>query len=150
MMHDMSIEQAQLTIAHRLLLWAGLSVALGVMLNRLQSPFGRGVSLQFILWGTIDGVIALIAGKTNSVHQIKRVILQTDQENQTKKNKLAILLWANTVLDILYVIGGLRLYQSKGAASPFWRGQGVGITIQGGYLFLFDLVHAIWLSNRNL
>lgn len=149
-MHNNTIDDARRIIAHRLLLWAGLSIALGAMLNRLMYPFWRGVGVQFIIWGAIDGLIALIAGKTNPVHQTINDLHQINKENQSKKNKLAILLWINTILDIFYVIGGLRLYKSKGASSPFWRGQGTGITIQGGYLLLFDLVHAIWLSNRSL
>jgi len=150
MMHNLPIEQAQRTIAHRLLLWAGASIALGSILNGLRQPFWRGVGFQFILWGTIDGLIALIAGKTKPVQQTKNNILQLDRENQKKKNNLAILLWVNTVLDVFYTISGLRLIRSRGASNPFWRGQGVGITVQGGFLFLFDLVHAIWLSNRRL
>lgn len=146
----MPVEQVQRTIARRLLLWAGLSIALGAILNRLRPPFWRGMGFQFIIWGTIDGLIALIARKTKPVLQTKNDILQLDQENQKKKHNLAILLWINTILDIFYVIGGLRLYQSRGALNPHWRGQSVGIIIQGGYLFLFDLVHAKWLSNRSL
>jgi hypothetical protein len=150
MMDDKPIEHAQCIIAQRLLLWAGLSIALGAILNRLRYPLWRGVGIQFILWGTIDGLIALIAGKTDPVHQKNNDHFQITQDNQSQKSKLAILLWANTVMDIFYVIGGIRLFKSKGGSSPYWRGQGAGITIQGGYLFLFDLVHAIWLSNRSL
>ena len=104
----------------------------------------------------VDGAVGsriiddLIAGKTKPVQQTKNNILQLDRENQKKKNNLAILLWVNTVLDVFYTISGLRLIRSRGASNPFWRGQGVGITVQGGFLFLFDLVHARWLSNRRL
>lgn len=150
MMHNMPFEQAQRTIAHRLFLWAGLSVILGAILARLRPSFWRGISVQFIFWGIIDGIVALLAGKTNRVLPINNIIHPIDQENQIKTKKLARLLWVNTVLDIFYMIGGLRLSMSKGASSPFWRGQGVGIIIQGGFLFVFDLVHAKWLSNRSL
>lgn len=149
MMHDLSIDQVQRTLAQRLLFWGGLSIALGTMLNRMRSPFWRGFGFQFIIWGTIDALIALIAGKSKPAQQVKDGILQLDQENRKKRN-LASILWVNTVLDIIYVIIGLRINQSKGASNPLWRGQGSGIAIQGGFLFLFDLVHALWLSNRDL
>ena len=30
-----------------------------------------------------------------------------------------------------------------GVDSPFWRGNGWGIVVQGGFLFFFDLLHAL-------
>jgi D-alanyl-lipoteichoic acid acyltransferase DltB (MBOAT superfamily) len=147
MMHDNSAEQVQHTIATRLLFWAGLSVTLGATLKRMRHPFWRGIGFQFVIWGAVNGLIALIAGRIKPPHQTKENILIFDQENQKKKSILAIVLWINTILDLIYIIGGFWVYRSKGASNPYLRGQGTGITIQGGYLFLFDLVHAIWLLN---
>jgi hypothetical protein len=41
------------------------------------------------------------------------------------------------------VTGGVILALTLGADSPFWRGNGWSIVIQGGFLFLFDLLHAL-------
>ncbi len=38
--------------------------------------------------------------------------------------------------------GGLTLVATLGATDPFAAGNGWGIVVQGGFLFVFDLLHA--------
>ena len=59
---------------------------------------------------------------------------------------LSRILWVNTGLDVIYILGGLWLFQTWGEGSSLWQGHGVGIIIQGGFLFLFDLSHAFSLT----
>jgi hypothetical protein len=40
---------------------------------------------------------------------------------------------------VLYVLGGLAVIYFM--TEPVWRGVGWGIVVQGGFLFVFDLVH---------
>ncbi|MBN1978402.1 MAG: hypothetical protein JW918_13475 [Anaerolineae bacterium] len=53
------------------------------------------------------------------------------------------ILLINTGLDVLYVAGGVALALTLGADNPFWRGNGWSIVVQGGFLFCFDLLHAL-------
>ncbi|MBN1812420.1 MAG: hypothetical protein JXA14_11325 [Anaerolineae bacterium] len=53
------------------------------------------------------------------------------------------ILLINTGLDVLYVTGGVILALTLGGDSPFWCGNGWGIVVQGGFLFFFDLLHAL-------
>ena len=39
--------------------------------------------------------------------------------------------------------GGVWLARTKGREDAGWRGQGWGIVVQGAFLFLFDLYHAM-------
>ena len=64
-------------------------------------------------------------------------------------SKLSRLLWLNAGLDILYMMGGLALAQTRGRKSGYWRGHGLGIIVQGGFLFIFDLWHAVALRAQS-
>jgi hypothetical protein len=50
------------------------------------------------------------------------------------------LLWINAGLDILYMAVGLGLWMRS---RPMLKGFGLAIAIQGLFLFLFDLFHAL-------
>ncbi|MBM4427863.1 MAG: hypothetical protein FJ031_11590 [Chloroflexi bacterium] len=56
------------------------------------------------------------------------------------------ILLINTALDVFYVAGGIALIFTLGAENPEWRGHGWGIIVQGGFLFFFDLFHALKLK----
>jgi len=45
-------------------------------------------------------------------------------------------------LDVLYIAGGVALVQTLGQTDPFLRGSGWGVVVQGGFLLLFDALHA--------
>ena len=74
--------------------------------------------------------------------------LRPGEKEAHESRRLERVLWGNTALDVLYVLGGVWLMQGWGAESPLWRGHGLGVVIQGGFLFFFDLYHAITLRNR--
>ncbi len=63
-----------------------------------------------------------------------------------EQRNLQRLLWINTGLDVLYILGGLKLVQTKGAGDARWRGRGWGIVVQGGFLFFFDAFQAMALT----
>ncbi len=135
-----NIWQLQRTIAYRLLAWSGYSMGAGLALLA-GGPFWRGFGLQAISWGAIDAVIALaglgLAGRRASLPD------PDGPETVARETRnLTRLLWINTGLDVFYVLGGLVLARTKGAADRGWRGHGWGIVVQGGFLFLFDLYHA--------
>jgi hypothetical protein len=117
------------TIARRLLLWGALSTIGGVILQFSRRPFWIGFGWQAILWGVIDALIALVAGRSTS-----RLFSAT-----TLRRVLLI----NAALDVLYMLDGFIFARTRGATNEHTRGQGWGIVLQGLFLFKFDLIHAL-------
>ncbi len=112
-------------ISTRLLLWslpwAGAGV-LGLWLTADDAQKGFwGMSGA---WGVINSGIAL-AGLLGAEPLLKDL-----------KNVLFI----NAGLDVLYIAGGIYLLTRPEAT---WRGAGLGVLIQGGFLLAFDLLHAL-------
>lgn len=140
-MNQPSIWNLQKVILYRLLNWSRFSIIAGLGLLRLDS-FWQGVGLQAVGWGVIDGLIAVI-GRRSLNGRMARPEAAAPEALQRETRNLQRLLWFNTGLDVLYVLGGLWLVYRRGAANPKWRGHGWGIILQGGFLLLFDLYHAL-------
>jgi hypothetical protein len=116
--------------------WSALSIASGLSLAASHQPLLRGLGQQFVAWGAIDGSIAL-AGRW--FHQRK-----AGQDGAAQKiHSLRRLLLVNAGLDVFYVAGGLALAVRRGQDNPYWRGVGLGIVVQGGFLLAFDLWHGL-------
>ncbi len=146
-MKKQTIWQTQQNITRQLLIWSGLSIAAGLGLQR-AGDFWRGLGAQAIGWGAID---ALIAGFGQHSARRKQAALSDPLAQDVvigETRNLRRLLWINTALDVGYVISGLLLARSKGQTSRTWRGHGWGIVIQGGFLFFFDLIHALRLPSQ--
>lgn len=146
MNHYLSIWDLQRLILARLLSWSRFSFIAGLGLLHLGS-FWRGVGQQAIGWGAIDALIAVIAGHSINRRMVGPEAAAPEVQRREARN-LQRILWLNTGLDVLYVLGGLWLAYRRGAANPKWRGHGWGIIIQGGFLFLFDLYHALLISKK--
>jgi pimeloyl-ACP methyl ester carboxylesterase len=125
------------SLARRLLLWAALSVVVGLALLMAQDPFLRGFGLQAILWGAIDAGIALFG--LRSAQRDRGTRKRTPLEQATWLRRILL---ANAALDLLYITGGIWVLVSRGA-DPFIAGAGWGIVVQGAFLLLFDLAHAL-------
>jgi hypothetical protein len=136
----MNIWQYQTLLGRRLLQWSLSSLALGAFLM-LGHPFWRGVGAQFVGWAMFDGLIAYVGGERARTHATAESAADPERVRQERRN-LRALLWLNAALDLLYVRGGLWLALRR-QSSIFTRGMGVGIVIQGGFLFLFDFIHAL-------
>jgi hypothetical protein len=124
------------TVTRRLLRWSAVSVTNGLPLAASSEPLLRGMGQQFIAWGAIDGAIAL-AGRWSNRRQ------GAPAETAQQIDKLRRLLLINAGLDVLYVTGGTALALHRGQNDPYWRGVGLGIVAQGGFLLAFDLWHAL-------
>ena len=124
------------TVTYRLLGWSALSMAIGLPLAASNKPLLRGLGQQFVAWGAIDGAIAS-AGRW--FNQRKAGQDGTAQEI----DNLRRLLLVNAGLDVFYVAGGLALAVRRGQDDPYWRGVGLGIVAQGGFLLAFDLWHGL-------
>ena len=137
-------------LARRLLIWSILSVLVSAVMVFLSNPFLRGIGIQFFAWGIIDGGIAFFGTQSSAKRQAK--IQESERvEIETKEAQwLSRILWINTGLDVLYILGGIWLTQTWGADSLLWKGHGVGIIIQGVFLFFFDFFHAFALRNLQI
>jgi hypothetical protein len=129
-------------LTRRLLVWSALSVLASVPAALSANPFLRGLAIQFFAWGIIDGAIALFGARASARKRAKVQDSERTKVETRERRWLSRVLWINTGLDVFYVLGGLWLLRTWGADSPLWRGHGVGIMIQGAFLFFFDLYHA--------
>lgn len=142
---EAKIWQIQTSISQQLLCWAGLNVIGGMVLQQHRSKFWRGVAMQAMMWGTINGMIAVIGNFFTNRRRMqpdanKRAVVR--RERQT----LLRLLWINAVLDVVYMFIGVLLALTRGRRNLLMRGNGWGVVIQGCFLFLFDSLHALMLS----
>lgn len=137
----MNIWQFQQKISRRLLRWGLLSVGAGALM-RSGGKFWKGVGAQFVAWGAIDAAIALF-GQISARNRVDRLENPgTAEVKQKETRNLRRLLWINTALDVLYMLGGwwwMRRDTGDGAA----RGNGFGVIAQGLFLFIFDLIHVL-------
>lgn len=137
----MSIWQYYRAITRRLLAWSVVSVVAGVTLL-FFGPLWQGVGLEAIAWGVIDAGIALVGGWVARRRRAGLADPVAPEALAREARSLRRILLINTGLDMLYVAGGVALALTLGVDSLFWRGNGWGIVVQGGFLFFFDLLHA--------
>ena len=135
----MPIWNLQTKISNRLLIWSGLSILAGIILLFPNYYFWKGFGIQSAIWGIIDGYIAVF-GRLNT--RRKRSSLMSSDQLSKESNKLRRILLINTGLDVLYITFGILLAFVFSGKNLFWKGSGYGIILQGGFLFLFDLIHA--------
>lgn len=132
----------QSKLSLRLLLWSCVSVTSGLLMMR-RCKFWKSLGTQFITWGLIDALIA-VGGQRLSDNRLSKTQPEDMPERVRKeKRNLSIALWVNAGLDVLYILGGLHWMKSKDDGSV--RGNGLGVVIQGVFLLIFDIFHALKL-----
>jgi hypothetical protein len=129
-------------ITRRLLVWSVISAIACLVLLTL-GRFAQGIGLQAIAWGAIDAGIALVGGWVARRRRARLAEPSAPEVLSREAQSLHRILLINTGLDVLYVAGGVALTLTLGVDNPFWRGNGWGIVVQGGFLFFFDLFHAL-------
>ncbi len=139
----MDFWQFQKRLTAILLTWAGLSVGAGLALGR-GNAFWRGLGEQFAGWGLVNATIAMF-GQRGANRRQAQPDADAPVTLAAERRKLSRLLWLNTGLDVTYVLGGWAAARGRGATDARWRGRGAGIMLQGGFLFLFDLLNALAL-----
>ena len=131
----------QQRLTARLLTWSALSLLVGALLQMPANPFWRAFGQQAMGWGAIDGAIALFGRRGLN----KKLVREYAVEKQAQDVRmLRRVLWVNAGLDVLYVEGGLNLMRTRGRSDARMRGHGAGVVVQGAFLLLFDLVHAVF------
>ena len=134
----MTLWRFQQRLTGLLLGWATASIGVGLTMRQGGDAMRRGAGEQFVGWGAINALIALI-GRRGASRQ--RSAAPADAAAQ--KRTLSRLLWVNTGLDVFYVLGGWRVMRGRGATDAHWRGCGLGIVLQSGFLFFFELLTAL-------
>ncbi|MCK6580858.1 MAG: hypothetical protein L6Q98_22425 [Anaerolineae bacterium] len=138
---NLNIWVFQRMLSRRLTRWAGVSALIGSLLLRRRG-FWRAVGGQFVGWAAVNLGIALF-GSISADHRRQRMESPDAPEVLAKEARsLRRLLWINAGLDLLYMFGGRWLARRD---TPNRRGMGVGIVLQGLFLLIFDLWHALVL-----
>ena len=127
-------------VSRRLLLWAFPSMLAGLGLILFGNAFWRAFGIQFLAWGAVDALIAWL-GLRNLNHKVDT--RKSYAEEAQEASRMRKILWINNALDVLYVASGAALVYFLGSEAQFWQGTGWGIILQGTFLFVFDLAHAL-------
>ncbi|MFX1300751.1 MAG: DUF6992 family protein [Promethearchaeota archaeon] len=106
-----------------LIAWSIISILCGIVLLLVPISVLQGIGLQALLWGFIDAMIAVIGVLRNK---------------EMPADKAARFLRINVFLDIGYMLIGVLLIVFLGL-NQFLFGNGIGIIIQGAFLFILDL-----------
>lgn len=138
-------------VSAQLAAWAFASVALGAALLLAWQlawlpdavvPVARGFAIQCLVWGAIDGAIALLG--TRDLRRRRAAGEHTDAGgSHAFAARLRKLLRLNAGLDVVYVLAGVALVLLW--RTPEGLGHGLGVMVQGGFLLAFDGWHG-WLA----
>lgn len=139
----MTVWDLQKVISRRLLVWGGLSVAVGVSLLTAGIPFWLVFGVQALLWGGISAAIALIGRwSARRRHDALNSPLAADHLAREERSLRGVL-WGSVALGVLLVVGGVVLALTVGGSDATWRGHGWAVVLEGAFLFLFSLIH-VW------
>jgi hypothetical protein len=120
-------------------------VAGGALLAFADAAAARAFGLQCLVWGAIDGAIAL-AGAVALRRAHARGAVDDPARAAPERRRLRRLLWINAGLDVGYVAVALLMLALW--RTPEGLGHGLGVAVQGGFLLGFDVVHARRLRER--
>jgi hypothetical protein len=135
----MSFWEFSSALTRRLMQWSMVSAALGLLMST-RGGFWSGVGSQFIGWAAVNlGITFFGTQGTNRRRQRLGDAALQPAVNAREARGLRRLLLINAGLDVLYMVGGLVLMRRDGERT---RGAGLGIVLQGAFLFGFDLYHA--------
>jgi hypothetical protein len=137
----MNIWEFSEVLAQRLVTWSAISMTLGGVMSSSKSRYLRGVGSQFIGWAIINVAIAYFGSKTTKQRRETLRDADTPERHIQEAGNLRTLLWVNALLDVLYIVAGRNL-ASRRKSGAWLRGVGMGIMLQGAFLFVFDLLHA--------
>lgn len=130
----------QRLVGWALLVWGIGNMAIGTAAQLSKNPFFRQLGLQSLVWGAINGGIALLGLRGAGAK------LATRADPRSEASRFRGIVAVNALLDVGYLAGGaVALRRARG--KPERAGLGLGIIIQGGFLLLFDLT-LLALSGR--
>jgi hypothetical protein len=136
-------------VGRQLALWALLSVTAAVPIAWAAAAAAaaadlalaatlRAVALQFVVWGAIDGAIAVLALRDRR-RRIDRGERGDAAATAAFGARLRRLLRLNAGLDVVYVAAGIAVLLAW--RTPAGLGHGLGVLVQGGFLLALDAWH---------
>jgi hypothetical protein len=144
----MTIWQFSARVSRWLSLWAATSSLLSLPMLR-GNTFWRGVGSQFIGWALIN--LGIAGGGSWLTRRRQNALGEKAHAPETLVKETADLrrlLIINGILDIGYMFGGLFL-MLRPQSQPRMKGVGVGILLQGAFLFIFDWLNVGLLHGTN-
>ena len=117
----------------------------GALLAFADGAAIRAFGFQCLVWGAIDGAIAL-AGALALRRAHARGAVADPERAAPERRRLRRLLWINAGLDVGYVVVAVLMLALW--RTPEGLGHGLGELVQGGFLLGFDVVHARRLRDR--
>jgi hypothetical protein len=128
--------------------WNVINIAAGITAARRENAQTRGIASQAVGWGVINILIGIFGGFATDLRMRKMANPYQPEIMAKETDNFKRILLINTGLDVLYMLGGLQLAQSRGKRSDMMRGIGYGITLQGALLFVFDLVNVLLIPPK--
>lgn len=118
-----------------LLVWGALSVVAGAGVARSRSVVLRRAGQQAWVWGLVDLLLAV-----NGRRSARRQAGSADQAaTHAAASRFRTILAVNSLLDVGYVASGAAL-ALHGTRLPDRQGTGLGISLQGLFLLVYDIV----------
>ncbi len=114
---------------------AGSMMTGGAMLAASESTAVRWAGAQNLVWGAIDGAIALYALHENDALADST---KSAEDWRRERERVSRIFWINVGLDVLYVAAGTALVAL--GRSERALGSGQGVLVQGTFLLVFDTV----------
>jgi len=132
--------ERQRALARTTTAWAVGSIALGGALMARPEPWWRAFGQQHLGWGVVDlGIVAAV-----NTFQARRMRRLADPYRPSvlmrEQRRLRTVLLINVAADAGYVAGGIALWRR---AQPQASGAGAAIALQGAFLLVHDVHHAL-------
>jgi hypothetical protein len=125
-------------LAQRLTLWAWASITLGALCFLPEDDFWGGLAFQFLGWALISLAIAgfdYLGARSrlaNLTAAEKKAFAPAETDN------MITLLQGCIGLSVVCMLGGQALAFFMQVRGNFWIGTGMGITLQGTFMFFFS------------
>lgn len=122
--------------------WSAVNLAVGTTLSFFaEDPVLRGFHQMNAGWNVVNAALAVPGLIGSSARLASPPELGTAESLQTQ-NTLEDVLLFNAGLDLAYMASGLYLIERsrRGEAGAQLEGFGYSLILQGGFLFVFDLV----------
>ncbi|MCX7992140.1 MAG: hypothetical protein N2651_00585, partial [Fimbriimonadales bacterium] len=128
----MAFLRYQSRIMYQLLLWAGLSLLVGLAMLFAAQEWMRAFGGMTVAWAVVNALIALFA-----LMGIRRKMAQNADPATVAKwtHQLLRLLWINAGLDVIYILVGVGLVYWY-PTQPTLNGFGWAVVIQGAFLLV--------------
>ncbi len=124
-------------------------MALGALML-LKRGAWRGMGQQFLAWGAIDALIAMLGQSGNEQRNDRYENPGSPEVLAKESEKLRRLLWVSAVLDIAYIVAGwMWMKRGQQRDDSQARGSGLGVILQGLFLFVFDVWQALRVPDHD-